>query len=161
MDKVAIYFSDFEKTVYVENNNFNSLKEKSEWIEVGIETKKSKYSINLLNGKIFLNGNWIDLGKDINGYYEKFTNRGLEYGKNLNYYCESVPMGMGSKYLSAKNIYLGYECDLDKLKINYGLYTVEKYSAMIVYNCETETAGIGFGTDVTFHINGKDIVVKL
>ena len=160
MNKATIYFSDFYNKEYVQNN-FDFLKKKSNWREVGIETKNFRYCINLLNGKIFLNGNWIDLGKDINGYYEKFTNRGLEYGKNLNYYCESVPMGMGSKCLSAKNIYLGYECDLDKLKINYGLYTVEKYSAMIVYNCDTETAGISFGTDVTFHLNGKDIAVKI
>ena len=159
MSTVRIYFLGFDdKKVYVENN-FNSLKN-GNWKEVGIDGKKS-YKINLLNGKIDISGEWIDLGKDINGYYEKFTNRVLEYGKNLIYYCESVPIGMGSNGLRAKNIYLGYECDLEKLKINYGLYTVEKYSLMLVYNCETEKIGFSFGTDVNFNINGKKITVKI
>lgn len=161
MSDYKIYFSDLHGKKYIEKN-FDSEKNNHEWIEVGLEfSNGKKYRIDLLTGKMNISGEWIEIGKDINGYYEKFTGRGLDYRKNLFYYCESVPMGMGSRGLVAKNIYLGYECDLDNLKINYGLYSVEKYIACMVYNCEEEKIGLTLSTDVNFNVNGKKINVKI
>ena len=157
---IRIYFSEFGKKHYLENN-FSIMKNEKNWEEVGIEVSEKNYSINLRNGEISLNGEKIEIGKDINGYYEKFSGKNLEYGKNLIYYCESMPIGVGGNCIRARKIYLGYECDLDQLKIRYNLYTVEKYTVLLVYDCETEKIGISIDTSVNFHLNGKDFLIKI
>jgi hypothetical protein len=155
-----VYFRDRVGNITYISGNFHELKNSQKWVEVGIEQNGKKYVIDLQNGKVNLNGEWVEIGKDINGYFEKFSDRNLEYGKNLIYYCESYPMGMSGQ-LQARKIYLGYECDLGDLKINYNLYTVKKYGVLLVYDCEKYQIGMSVNTETEFHINGKNIPVKI
>lgn len=156
-----LFFVDRELKRHYLEKSFSKMKDEREWIEVGIDSNGKNYKIDLYTGKINLNGEWIEVGKEINGYYEKFSGKNLEYGKNLIYYCESMPMGVGGNCIRARKIYLGYECDLDQLKIRYNLYTVEKYTVLLVYDCETEKIGISIDTSVNFHLNGKDFLIKI
>ena len=155
-----LFFVDRELKRHYLEKSFSKMKDEIEWIEVGIDSNGKNYKIDLDTGKINLNGEWIEVGKEINGYYEKFSGKNLDYGKNLIYYCESTPMGVGGKNLIIGKIYLGYECDLDR-SINYSLYTVEKYSVMLVCDCKDGSVGISIDTTVNFHINGKNVLIKI
>lgn len=155
-----VFFRNEMGNIFYVSGNFQELKNSQKWVEVGIEQAGKKYFINLKNGKINLNGEWVEIGKDINGYFENFSDRCLDYGENIIYYCESVPMGMNST-LQARKIYLGYECDLKNLKINYSLYSIKKYTVLLVYDCEKNEIGISINTEAEFHINGKNIPVKI
>lgn len=155
-----IYFLDGEGNKFLLEKKFSEMKMEKKWKEIGIEDGGKKYGIDLINGRLNINGESVEIGKDINGYYEKFSDSNLDYGKNIIYYCESIPMGMGSKNLIASKIYLGYECEL-KNKINYNHYTVEKFEVLLVYDCFNKKIGTVFNTIANFNLDGKKIKIKI
>lgn len=150
-----------KKDLFIDKITDDNLSQNNNWDKIGLYDNNHKYYFDLNNGMLFLNEEFISVGKEINGYFVEFSNRNLNYREKLSYYCESYPLSMNSRELVEKNIYIGYECNLKELKINYGFYQINSCKVMMVYDCVNKRIGLSQTANITFFINNKNIDVIL